>query len=254
MMQGFRRHLTFANATSLMALTVALGGTSYAAITLPRNSVSSTRSSPTPSRPPTSADSVTSVEGQNGTLRAADFAAGQLPAGPRGANVRPAPPAPRVHRPTGPGGHSAPPGRSSSRPRPTSQTARTSPTARSAQRPAGDRGGGRGDDTLSEETILTNTRPAISMATRSRPPTARRSPAGGSRSSTPSVAPPAGSGPRSGSSASRRPSRVATGRAARVRASRLSSRPCPPSASRSPTSRRIPGGAGRRTSRRTSSA
>jgi len=40
-MQWFRKHLTFANVTSLCALFVALGGVSYAALKLPRNSVGS---------------------------------------------------------------------------------------------------------------------------------------------------------------------------------------------------------------------
>ena len=38
---GARRHLSFANVTSLLALVVALGGTSYAAVVLPANSVDS---------------------------------------------------------------------------------------------------------------------------------------------------------------------------------------------------------------------
>jgi hypothetical protein len=38
-MHGIRRHLTFANAMATIAVFVAVGGTSYAAITLPRNSV-----------------------------------------------------------------------------------------------------------------------------------------------------------------------------------------------------------------------
>jgi hypothetical protein len=37
----FRRHLSFANVTAVLALFVALGGTGYAAISLPRNSVGS---------------------------------------------------------------------------------------------------------------------------------------------------------------------------------------------------------------------
>jgi hypothetical protein len=37
--QRFRKRLSFANVTSMIALFVALGGTSYAAATLPRNSV-----------------------------------------------------------------------------------------------------------------------------------------------------------------------------------------------------------------------
>ena len=38
-MQWIRSHLSFANVISLMALFVALGGTTYAAVTLPKNSV-----------------------------------------------------------------------------------------------------------------------------------------------------------------------------------------------------------------------
>jgi hypothetical protein len=38
-MQGIRSHLSFANAISVIALFVALGGTTYAAVTLPRNTV-----------------------------------------------------------------------------------------------------------------------------------------------------------------------------------------------------------------------
>ena|SRR5215204_3536125 len=38
-MQWIRSHLSFANLVSLMALFVALGGTTYAAVTLPKNSV-----------------------------------------------------------------------------------------------------------------------------------------------------------------------------------------------------------------------
>jgi hypothetical protein len=40
-MSWFRRHLTFANVVSCMALFVALGGVSYAALKLPKNSVGS---------------------------------------------------------------------------------------------------------------------------------------------------------------------------------------------------------------------
>ena len=38
-MRRLRERLTFANVTASLALFIALGGTSYAAITLPRNSV-----------------------------------------------------------------------------------------------------------------------------------------------------------------------------------------------------------------------
>jgi hypothetical protein len=38
-MRALRQHITYANVTATLALFVALGGTSYAALTLPRNSV-----------------------------------------------------------------------------------------------------------------------------------------------------------------------------------------------------------------------
>lgn len=55
-----------ANVTSVLALVVALGGTGYAASSLAK-------------------DSVTSKQVKNGSLKAKDFRAGQLPAGPAGA-------------------------------------------------------------------------------------------------------------------------------------------------------------------------
>src|SRR5262245_60429377 len=56
---------TYANVTATLALFVALGGTSYAALKLPANSV-------------------TSAQVKNGSLLKKDFKAGQLPAGKRG--------------------------------------------------------------------------------------------------------------------------------------------------------------------------
>jgi hypothetical protein len=61
---------------SIVALFVALGGTSYAALTLPKNSVGSKQ---------IKKNAVTGKKVRNGSLKAADFASGQLPAGPRGA-------------------------------------------------------------------------------------------------------------------------------------------------------------------------
>jgi hypothetical protein len=60
---------------ALLALFVALGGTSYAAIKLPANSVGTKQIKD---------KAVTSVKVKNGSLKGADFAAGQLPAGPAG--------------------------------------------------------------------------------------------------------------------------------------------------------------------------
>jgi len=76
----------YANVTATVALVVALGGTSYAAITLPANSVGSRQLK---SRAVTNSDirgnAVTSSKVRNGALLARDFRAGQLPAGAKGA-------------------------------------------------------------------------------------------------------------------------------------------------------------------------
>ncbi len=75
----------YANVTATLALIVALGGTSYAAIKLPSNSVGSKqikKRAITHSK--LRANAVTSGIVRNGSLRAKDFKAGQLPAGPAG--------------------------------------------------------------------------------------------------------------------------------------------------------------------------
>jgi hypothetical protein len=68
--------LTYANVMSTIAVFVALGGGAYAAVALPKNSVGTRQ---------LKADAVTSAKVRNHTLRAHDFAAGQLPAGAPGA-------------------------------------------------------------------------------------------------------------------------------------------------------------------------
>jgi hypothetical protein len=71
-----RSKLTYANAMSSLALFVALGGVSWAAVTLPANSVGKRQ---------IKRNAVTSEDVANGTLRRADFARGALPArGPEG--------------------------------------------------------------------------------------------------------------------------------------------------------------------------
>jgi hypothetical protein len=61
---------------SLVALSVALGGTSYAAMVLPANSVGAKQ---------IKKSAVSSAKVKNASLLAADFKSGQLPAGPQGA-------------------------------------------------------------------------------------------------------------------------------------------------------------------------
>jgi hypothetical protein len=60
---------------SLLALIVAMGGTSYAAIKLPKNSVGAAQ---------LKKNAVTSAKVKNGSLLKTDFKSGQLPAGPQG--------------------------------------------------------------------------------------------------------------------------------------------------------------------------
>jgi hypothetical protein len=84
-MQRMRARLTFASATSLLAIFVALGGTGYAAITLPGNSVGPKQIKKNGvGGQEIRKNSVRSGEVRNGTLRLVDFRAGTFPAGPRG--------------------------------------------------------------------------------------------------------------------------------------------------------------------------
>jgi hypothetical protein len=64
-----------ATVIACIALIVALGGTGYAAVTLPANSVGTAQ---------LKKNAVTSLKVKNGSLLSADFKAGQIPAGPAG--------------------------------------------------------------------------------------------------------------------------------------------------------------------------
>lgn len=75
----------YANVTATLALVVALGGTSYAAVTLERNSVGAAQIKRSAVRASeVRSGAVRSSEVKNGTLRAEDFDADDLPAGPQG--------------------------------------------------------------------------------------------------------------------------------------------------------------------------
>ncbi len=84
-MSSIRRRLSFANVVSCIALFVALGGASYAAIQLPKNSVGAKQIKPS---------AVNSSKIKNGSLDVTDFKPSQLsqlkgptgPTGPRGAS------------------------------------------------------------------------------------------------------------------------------------------------------------------------
>ena len=68
-------HFLRNNSIAIIALFVALGGTSYAAIALPKNSVGTAQ---------LKKNAVTTAKVKNGSLVKADFKAGQLPAGAQG--------------------------------------------------------------------------------------------------------------------------------------------------------------------------
>jgi hypothetical protein len=71
-----RSRLTYANVMATIAVFVALGGSSYAAVTLTRSSVKGKH---------IAKNAVTSPKVKNGSLRRTDFRAGVLSPGPRGA-------------------------------------------------------------------------------------------------------------------------------------------------------------------------
>ena len=73
------------NAVAYLALTIALGGTSYAAVEMPRNSVGTDQIRANAVGPSElRAGSVRSSEIKDGELRLRDFKTGELPAGPQG--------------------------------------------------------------------------------------------------------------------------------------------------------------------------
>jgi hypothetical protein len=73
-MQTMKRHLSYSNVIATIALFLALGGASYAAIKLPANSVGSRQIKD---------GAVASSDIKNHSIRAGDFKGG-LPSGPRG--------------------------------------------------------------------------------------------------------------------------------------------------------------------------
>jgi hypothetical protein len=78
MLARVRSKVTYANLVASLALFVALGGVSYAAITIPNNSIGSKQ---------LKANAVTSAKIKNGTLQKDDFAPKELPAlGSNGVN------------------------------------------------------------------------------------------------------------------------------------------------------------------------
>ena len=85
-----RTHLTYANVMSTIAVFVALGGSSYAAVQLNKNSVRSGHiKNGQVKRADLGKSSVTTAKVKDGSLLAGDFKPGELVAGPAGAQGLP---------------------------------------------------------------------------------------------------------------------------------------------------------------------
>jgi hypothetical protein len=157
------------NHLGMLALFVALGGTSYAAVKLPSNSVGTAQIKANGvGSSEIKSNSITSPKVKDGSLLAKDFKAGQLPAGPKGDSG-----APGATGPQGPKGATGAFG-AATVVRVTASTDLADGTKASynAFCPEGQQaigGGARGDDTTSEATSVTSSRPAIS-ATNTEPP------------------------------------------------------------------------------------
>ena len=76
MLASVRRRLSYANVMASLAVFIALGGTSVAALSLQRSSVKGKH---------IAKSAITSPKVKDRSLRARDFARGQLPAGAQGA-------------------------------------------------------------------------------------------------------------------------------------------------------------------------
>lgn len=90
--RGFLGHLSYANVMSTIAVFVALGGASYAAIKLPGNSVGSKQIKPGAVKgSDISNNAVSASKVKDGSLLAQDFKPGQLPPGAKGEQGSPGP-------------------------------------------------------------------------------------------------------------------------------------------------------------------
>jgi len=164
MSHRIRRHLSFANVASLSALVFAMGGTSYA-VSAAKNSVGSAQiKSGAVKNSDLGSNAVTSAKVKNGALRAVDFAANQLPRGATGAPGLPG--AAGAKGDKGDKGDKGAFGAVTAY----SLTAAADMTANqklsfTVSCPAGQQaigGGGRGDDSSSELTNVSASRPALS--------------------------------------------------------------------------------------------
>jgi hypothetical protein len=161
-MRWFRTRFTSAHVIAMIALMVALGGTGYAALKLPKNSVGSKQ---------IKTGAVGTSEVKNRSLKAGDFKKGQLPKGPKGAQGPQG-----VAGTNGTNGATGPTGPISTFTTQFEQAAADLADGASMSYtvfcPAGQRGvggGARGDATDSEETMVTSSRPSVSSSSTNPP-------------------------------------------------------------------------------------
>ena len=166
-MGHIQKNFNVANILSVTALMVALGGTSYAAVTLPKNSVSSAQIKTSAVKGSDIASAaVTSSDVKNGSLTTADFKPGQIPAGPAGAAGAKGDKGEKGDK--GDTGATGNFGQVVSRSfTPDVDLADGAKTSINAVCQAGEQaigGGGRGDNNNSEETIVSSSRPALGVS------------------------------------------------------------------------------------------
>jgi len=93
MLAKLRPHFSYANVMATIAVFIALGGTSVAAVSLKRNSVGSTQlKQGAVKNPDLARNAVTTTKVKDRSLLAKDFKTGQLPTGARGATGAGGPP------------------------------------------------------------------------------------------------------------------------------------------------------------------
>jgi hypothetical protein len=152
MISRVRSRMTYANVIASLALFIALGGSSYAAFKLPRNTVGNVQ---------LKSNAVTSAKVRDGALKKVDFASGQLPKGDKGDKGDPGTPG----TPGATGTFTTATARSVTA---TADMTANQKVSYTATCPAGQlaiAGGGRGDDQTSELTQVTSSRPALSTTT-----------------------------------------------------------------------------------------
>src|SRR4051812_46272947 len=95
-MNWLLNRLTYANVMATVAVFIALGGASYAAIVLPANSVGTRQiKNGQVKNADLAADAVTSAKIRDGSLVSEDFARGEIPTGAAGAKGETGPPGPK---------------------------------------------------------------------------------------------------------------------------------------------------------------